>query len=109
MLCPLYRRHSLFFIPIIRKHQKGNRIDNCRDVLKSFVEQNCQNETLLIKLVMFDDRGDIYDIPRDQTQAGAVIQAQVKDKGGTNFHEASKGLVTAATKILDENPTFQVF
>lgn len=57
---------------------------------------------------MFDDRGDIYDIPRDQSQAGAVIQAQVTDRGGTDFHEASKGLVRAATTILDENPTFQV-
>jgi len=32
----------------------------------------------------------------------------VRASGGTDFHEASKGLVAAASQLLDEHPTFQL-
>ena len=80
-------------------------MDNCRGVVKSFVEQNCEDETVVIKVVLFDNTSHLYDIPRDRNEAGRLIETHFKAGGGDDYHEASKGLVTTATKILNENPT----
>lgn len=78
-------------------------------MLQAFIEKMCEDETVVIKVVLFDNTSHVYDIPRDRNEAKRLIQTHFKANGGDNLHEASKGLVTAATKILNENPTFQVF
>ena len=79
-----------------------------REVLKPFVEEICEDENTMIKVVLFDHHIEQIDIPTNRQAAGNLIQQRVRAQGGTDFHAASKGLVTAATQMLEAHPTFQV-
>ena len=80
-----------------------------REVLKPFVEEICEDKNTMIRVVLFDNYIQHIDIPNNREAAGKIIQEKVYAQGGTNFHEASKGLVTAATQMLEAHPTFQVW
>ena len=79
-----------------------------RSVMRPFVCGLCEDENTVIKVVLFDNRIDCFDIPRDRAAADRLIDSRVKAQGGTDFHEAAKGMVTAAAQLLRERPTFQV-
>ena len=88
--------------------QSGSRINMVREVMKPFVEEICEDENTVIKVVLFDSYTEHFDIPCNRQAAGRLIEQRVVAKGGTNFHEASKGMVSAASQLLRDHPTFQV-
>ena len=79
-----------------------------RDALKPFIQEICDDPNTIIKLVLFDHDVETVIIPKDPKEAGSVIEARVYASGGTDFHSASKGLVTEARAILSAHPTYQV-
>ena len=78
------------------------------EVLKPFVEEICEDEHTVIKVVLFDHYTEQIDIPCNRQAAGRLIEQRVRAQGGTDFHAASQGLVAAASQMLQEYPTFQV-
>lgn len=79
-----------------------------REVLKPFVEEICEDENTKIKVVLFSRKIEHIEIPSNRQSAGNLIEQRVYASGGTDFYEASKGLVDAATQMLQAHPTFQV-
>ena len=79
-----------------------------REVLKPFVEEICEDENTMIKVVLFDSYTEQIEIPNNRQRAGNLIEQRVRAQGGTNFHKASQGLVNAAIQMLEAHPTFQV-
>ena len=80
-----------------------------RQALRPFVEEICDDQNTIIKLVLFHHDVETVPIPRDGFRAGNTIDKKVVASGGTDFHSASKGLVEAATNLLRQHPTYQVF
>jgi len=86
----------------------GRPIGLVKEAMKPFIQELCEDKNTMIKVVLFDHETEIMEIPRDRESAGRLIEQKVRDRGGTDFHAASKALVQCATEMLEAHPTFQL-
>jgi len=76
--------------------------------LKPFVEEICEDRHTAIKVVVFNRNAERFDLPRNRAEAGRLLEQRLRPQGGTDFNEAAKGLVAAASEMLQQHPTFQL-
>ena len=79
-----------------------------RDVMKPFVQEICEDVNTVIEVVLFNRHTERFSIPRNRESAGRLITDRVNARGGTDFHEASKGMVSAASRLLRQHPAHQL-
>jgi len=102
------QRSILFVIDTSASMSWHSRMKMVVEALRPFVEEICEDQNTAIKVVLFSRHTQSFDIPRHRIAAGKLIEQKLRPQGGTDFHEASKGLVTAASEMLQQHPTFQL-
>eukprot|EP01083_Nonionella_stella_P013772 38730_1 len=101
-------RRAIIFVIDRSYSMVGERIAMVKNALTPFIQDMCNDENTIIKLVLFNNTVQTIQVPSLKSAIHGTIEKQVYASSGTNFYEASKGLVNEASSILKQYPTYQL-
>eukprot|EP01084_Bolivina_argentea_P054254 99517_1 len=86
----------------------GSRINTVREAVIPFIEEFCENENIMIKLILFESNAVSHDIPNDRTAAKVKLTSIINAGGGTDFAQASTKLVEVSDEILTKYNKYEL-
>eukprot|EP01084_Bolivina_argentea_P251175 421162_1 len=101
-------QRAIIFVIDRSYSMSGERLSMVKNALIPFIQTMSDDKHTIIKLVLFNSTVEIVEIPKSKPLISNTIESKIYASGGTNFHDASKGLVNEAIQILKQYSGYQL-